>query len=264
MYRAQKLLKLFLFSVLGFIIITFSLGLGCSESTTEPELEVKADYYTPKLSAAPTIDGDNSDEVWQSVPWAGIAYWITGDTVTDPNDFSGRYKIGWTEQKIYLLVEITDDDFSSCFDDINMVSNDDCVVLFLDEDQSGGPFQSNHQAFSYFIEMDSSVVDFTTDQNANFAYFNDHVEVAQVKKRNTNTWELAVDVFSASYSESIPAQANMKATLESGKQMGMTVAYFDADLCQTSCLYGSCEPLENVNTMIWEDADHFGTVILTE
>ena len=256
----------------GFIIvliglsILISLGTGCSDNATEPETqpEVEADYDAPRLSNAPTVDGDHTDEVWQTVPWGGLAYWITGDTINDMDDFSGRYKIGWTEERLYILVEITDDDFSSCFDNINAVSNDDCVVIFLDEDRSGGSYQSGHQAFAYFIEIDSTVVGFSTGQYGSFAYFDDHVEVAQIQRNNTNTWELAVDVFTDGYSESIPAQLNPKATLESGKVLGLTVAYFDADFCRTSCMYGSNEQETDSETMIWENADHFGAVQLIE
>lgn len=252
-------------SISGCILILFLLGMGCSESTTEPESQTpQADYDAPRLSTAPVIDGRDTDTVWQDVPWASMSEWILGDTVTNPGDYQGRYKIGWTESKLYVLIDIVDDDFSSCYDDIRFVGEDDCAVLFIDEDHSGGSYQSSHQAFAYFIELDSSVVSFTTNPDANFAYFNDHIDVAQFRNRDKNTWELAVDVFTSAYTESMPAQANVKAVLEAGKEMGLTVAYFDADFCRSSCAYASAPQLKNTNTMIWENADHFGTVVLTD
>lgn len=260
MHRKSKLFS----SVFVVLIAAFLLYPACTEKSTEPEPEPpEADYYAPKLSAAPVIDGHDTDEVWQSVPWAGIAYWIEGDTVINTNDFAGRYKIGWTEEKLYFLVDIVDDNFSDCWDDMNYIGNDDCVVICLDEDHSGGEYYSSHQAFLYAIELDSSVVGSTT--RGNVTYFNDHCEVAQFRQNDTNTWELALNVYTASYSETLPADLNLKADLESGKQMGLTVAYIDADFCGFNCFYGSSAPLANDNQgSITINADNFGTIILTD
>jgi hypothetical protein len=59
------------------------------------------------LSAAPELDGA-IDAVWDELPYIDINNKLT-DGAFDEADFSGKFKIGWNGNFIYVLVDITDD-----------------------------------------------------------------------------------------------------------------------------------------------------------
>jgi hypothetical protein len=59
-------------------------------------------------SRSPLIDGKAEDAAWESAQWLPLDQTWIGTTPT-ATDFSGRYKILWDENNLYVLAEITDD-----------------------------------------------------------------------------------------------------------------------------------------------------------
>ena len=56
----------------------------------------------PKTNVAPTIDGKSIDKAWALAQWQPLNELILGEALS-PEDFSGRFKIIWDEEKLYLL-----------------------------------------------------------------------------------------------------------------------------------------------------------------
>ena len=65
-------------------------------------------YLAPHAAIAPVIDGIADELVWEQAEWYPIADRWLGPEYTS-EDFSGRFKVAWTEQRIYILVEVVDD-----------------------------------------------------------------------------------------------------------------------------------------------------------
>ena len=94
-------------------------------------------------------------------------------------------KLFWTPEKLFFLVEITDDKLyinypGSC----NNIYNFDCIEIFLDEDHSGGDHQYNYNAFAYHIAANGDACDngtdrtwhlFKNDVESKFDTLSDHV-----------------------------------------------------------------------------------------
>ncbi|MGB2740285.1 MAG: sugar-binding protein [Cognaticolwellia sp.] len=189
---------------------------------------------------APKIDGV-MDTLWQTAPWQPIDQHILGE-MPSKEDFFGRFKVIWDENKIYLLAEIQDDIlFDSHPDPLDAYWDDDCLEIFIDEDRSGGEHQFNFNAFAYHIALDNQVVDIgykTKDGLADFMLFNDHLSSAwrrQSEQPNRLIWEVALDVYDDSFSYTTN-KANVKefnqaqpVKLSANKTLGFMLAYCDND-----------------------------------
>ncbi|MEN0006929.1 MAG: sugar-binding protein [Bacteroidota bacterium] len=127
-------------------ILIFLLVLAsCTPSRTK-EILAKA------TTEAPTIDGVASDACWQNAEWHPIDQRWLGEPYTD-EDFSGRYKLTWSEDFIYILAEVQDDTLIDIHEDgLDRYWDDDCLEIFIDEDHSGGNHQYSHNAFAYNID----------------------------------------------------------------------------------------------------------------
>lgn len=217
-------------------------------------------YFAARAKEAPVIDGSGKDSAWESAPWADISHVWLG-SAPSPDDFSGRYKILWTPEKLYYLVEITDDVISETrTDPLDAYYEDDCVELFIDEDHSGGDHTYNYNAFAYHISTLYDVVDLDVSKKPRL--YNDHVEVKMTKSGNTYTWEIAVDIYDDSFQ---PEGENTPVTLYAGKEMGYAIAYCDADEThKREHFIGSIDIPGNDKNVAWQNAGVFGTLKLIE
>jgi hypothetical protein len=191
------------------------------ESTTEH-------YRAPKAAVAPVIDGIADDAAWNDAAWVPIENVYIGPPVT-PEDFSGRYKVVWTESRLYLLAEITDD----VLRDVNSPAtsnywDDDCLELFLDEDKSGGYHEFSYNAFAYHMAINN--IDVIDNGTSGPLLFNDHITSAKTQSGTTYTWEVEVKVFADDF---VYGQENTPVTLTEGKILGYNLAYCDNDYLQT-------------------------------
>ena len=229
-----------------------------SDSNHDPG---RSHYRAPYADEAPSIDGIASEAVWEDAEWRPIDnIWLGGEL--EPEDFSGRYKVLWTHERIHLLVEFVDDvlvDFHR--DPLVQYWDDDCLEIFIDEDHSGGDHQYNHNAFAYHLSLDNQAIDIGTDkQPRNYSH---HLDSQWRQTGNKVYWEVAVDIYTDEYSDS--AKDNTPVQLSAGKIMGFMLAYCDNDHSELrEHFIGSEFAAGDHKDRGWIDAGLFGKLELIE
>lgn len=218
-----------------------------------PEADFVASYGTP------TIDGKADDPVWQSGEWLPLdQVWI--GVPPAPADFSGRYKLAWDENNLYILAEITDDTLADTHSDgLDRYWDDDCLEIFLDEDASGGDHQYNYNAFAYHIALDGRVTDIAPDSS--FQYYDDHCLTRRTTLGNISVWEVAIKIFNGKFYED--GGDNIPKMLSAGKRMGFALAYCDNDYSpQRENFVGNVVMEGEDKNRGWIDAGIFGLLEL--
>lgn len=213
------------------------------------------------FETSPVIDGVADDECWGKATWKNIDNNWLGEEIT-PEDFTGKFKLGWREDKLYVLVEVIDDTVADFFQPWDTAWwKDDCVEIFIDEDYSKGNHQFNHNAFAYHVGLNYDVVDLGPDSLPHL--YNDHVEAKRTQEGNTSIWEFAINIFDESYSES--ADENNTVTLEAEKALGFMIAYCDNDHSDDRENFIGSEFIsgeESERDRGWIDAGEFGKITL--
>lgn len=225
----------------------------------------KNDYnLTAPLSVTPlVIDGIADDEVWKDAKWYNLNHRWLGNSYTK-EDFSGKFKLAWDAKKLYLFVSITDDliiDKNKKWDDGWW--NDDCVEIFIDEDNGDDLHQFNHKAFAYHVALNAKdVVDLGTDSLPHL--YNNHITAAKNMANDKSiNWEFAIDIYSDSFKDN---SKNKPVVLSSGKEMGFALAYCDSDTSKTRENFIGSIPMKGKTDQErdqgWKDAGVFNTLIL--
>ena len=229
-----------------------------SAATHDPD---RSHYYAPMAPQAPLVDGVADEPVWQRAPWGPLDNRWLGPEFSD-QDFQGRYKVVWTEGKIYLLLEIVDDVLiDSHRDPLVQYWDDDCLEIFIDEDHSGGNHQFNHNAFAYHLSLDNQAIDIGTDQKAHS--YSHHVESRWQQQGNKIIWEVGIDIYTDTYRDG--AGDNQPQQLAAGKIMGFLIAYCDNDGSEIrENFIGSEFAAGDHKDRGWIDAGLFGTLELVE
>nr|WP_321228377.1 DUF6265 family protein [uncultured Psychroserpens sp.] len=211
-----------------------------------------------KATTNPIIDGIADDDIWSSKFWFPLDQLWLGDAYT-PEDFSGRYKLSWSNEALYLLVEIQDDILVD--NNTNpLISwwDDDCLEVFIDANNSGGEHQYNHNAFAYHIALDGNVVDMAPNQKGKL--YNSHIESKRITEANTSIWEVKISLFDESYKDD---EENLPLKLQSGQVIGFALAYCDNDNSETrENFIGSVHVEGDDKNRGWIDANIFGTLRL--
>ncbi len=218
-------------------------------------------YAAPRVSGAITIDGVANEPDWERAPWRPIDnIWLGGPL--DPEDFSGRYKLLWSKDQLYVMAEFTDDvlvDFHR--NPLTQYWDDDCLEIFIDEDHSGGNHQYNHNAFAYHLSLDNQAIDIGTDKQARD--YNSHVDSQWRQHGDQVVWEVAIDIYSDEYVDD--ADDNQPVSLSAGKVMGFMLAYCDNDHSELrEHFIGSEHAAGDHKDRGWIDAGLFGTLKLVE
>ena len=235
----------------------------CNPSSAGQEVTaVPAGDFVAKFTATPiTVDGCIKDEAWANASWHSLNYPWMGST-PDAADYTGKFKLLWDANYLYVFVEVTDDVLNPTL--ANGMENywkGDYVEVFLDEDQSGGEHRYNHQAFAYHVSTEGHAIDLNTQQEA--VFFDDHVTVAREQDGNTYYWELAIAVYNDQFDEN--STSNTPETLAAQKTLGFSLAYGDNDGSNTrENFMGSRESHGVNNDEGYVNADVFGSVLLTE
>lgn len=213
-----------------------------------------------KADEAPVIDGRMTEPVWKSAAWHPIDQFWLGQPV-DESDFKGRFKLCWTPEALYVLAEIHDDIlYDQREDPLQFWWDDDCVEVFLDEDNSGGEHQYNHNAFAYHVALDGNVVDMAPGEMPRL--YNDHVESKFITKGSKSLWELKFYIFDDSYTDEAE---NVPVLLSANKKMGFAIAYCDNDSSeQRENFIGSIVVAGPDKNRGWIDANIFGTLLLID
>jgi hypothetical protein len=244
---------------IGNVILLLAVSLSASAGTRHdqgPEA-----YVAPRATIAPSIDGVADDAAWGRAPWKALAHRWLGPEYSE-SDFAGRFKVTWTETRIYLLVEIVDDVLlDSHRDPLVQYWDDDCLEIFLDEDHSGGDHQYNHNAFAYHLSLDNQAIDIGTNRKPQS--YSHHLDSHWKQLGNKVVWELAIDVYTDQYIDG--ASDNKPVSLMAGKVLGLLLAYCDNDGSELrENFIGSEAVLSGAKDRAWIDASVFGTLVLDE
>lgn len=231
--------------------------LAANSALAEPQSSASADsekstLSVPKANSHIIIDGDSSDKAWQQGNWQLLNHVWVGDKPSR-EDFSGRYKLVWQSDALYLMAEIVDDVlFDQHPDPLHRYWDDDALEIFIDEDASGGDHTHNFNAFAYHVALDNQSADMgpreREDKN-NFLLLNHHVE--SVWRRSTDEpykmiWEARILIFDDSYDYKNPNNSHPK-TLTVGKKMGFMLAYCDNDGSQNREHFIGSHPITPVD-----------------
>ena len=194
------------------------------------------------------VDGNGQDAVWADASWQQMDKHMVG-SVPDSADFSGRYKLAWDEQRLYLLVEIVDDVLVDSHPDPKVnYWDDDCLEIFLDEDASGGDHLHSYNAFAYHIALDGNVADFSSkDDGKQVVLLNDHLEskwTRQADAPHKIVWEVSVKLYPDTFSIAQPGEP---VTLSADKIIGFMLAYCDNDGSETREHFMGSHDIKPVN-----------------
>ena len=102
------------------------------------------------LETPPTIDGDLAD--WTDVGRELANVVFGASNWTGSSDASARYHVGWTEQGLYLALQVTDDKRVQVSSGRNMFKGD-IVELQLDSDLTGDFFSNSLTSDDYQIGL---------------------------------------------------------------------------------------------------------------
>ncbi|WP_229719379.1 DUF6265 family protein [Winogradskyella schleiferi] len=213
-----------------------------------------------KAKTKPLIDGKADDNIWSETNWLPLDQLWLGEAYSK-DDFSGRYKLSWSEDALYLLAEIQDDQLiDKNSDPLVAWWDDDCLEIFIDEDNSGGEHQYNHNAFAYHIALDGNVVDMSTEKKGKL--YNSHLESKRITTGKTSIWEVKISVFNDTYNE---VGENHPEKLQLGKKIGFALAYCDNDKSkERENFIGSVFVEGDDKNRGWIDAHIFGTLKLID
>jgi len=238
-----------------------ALSLTAQACAAPAHYENRTEYRAPKADTAPVVDGVASEDIWDQAAWQDLKYRWLGPEYSE-EDFSGRYKVVWTADKIYILGEFVDDILIDTHrDPLVQYWDDDCLEIFLDEDFSGGDHQYNHNAFAYHMSLDNQAIDIGTDEKPqNYSH---HVQSQWKQQGDKIIWELAIDIYTDAYVDG--GEDNKPVTLTAGKIMGLMVAYCDNDGSELrENFIGSESVPHGPKDRGWIDAGLFGALVLVE
>jgi hypothetical protein len=235
--------------------------------------------YVVEIDVPPVFDGSGSDNCWQNISWQVIdQVWIPWGTTMNANDFSGRYKVAWSEQHnlLYFLLEITDDVESDAYKadgSTAAIYNFDMFEVFIDEDKSGGEHVSSNpeNAFAYhtftkFPDNGETTTDFICDDMGS-DYRSHFPDFILRKEGNVATWEFSLIVYNDTYSAD--NEEGARSSLTGDKVIGLSIAYNDDDepdvdpaLTERDNFIGSVAVSEEAYNDHWHNADDFGALKL--
>jgi len=213
-----------------------------------------------KAKAAITIDGIANDSAWAKSTWYPMDQVWLGDSLSE-TDFSGRYKLSWSNDALYVLAEIKDDTLIDKIEDpLVKWWDDDCLEIFIDEDNSGGNHQFTYNAFAYHIALDGNVIDMSPEKVGKM--YNSHIQSKLVTKDSTSIWEVKISLYNDSYSDTEP---NTPVNLKANKKVGFAIAYCDNDYSKEREHFIGSIPVEGKDkNRGYIDANIFGTILLKE
>jgi hypothetical protein len=230
------------------------------KATTQTDSFPPQQFYALHSKRPILIDADGSDSVWMRSEWHQMRQvWLGNDP--EPEDFTGRYKMAWDENYLYILAEITDDTLVDTHKDgLVKYWDDDCLEIFVDENASGGNHQYNYNAFAYHLSLDNKIVDIGTDSLPH--YFNEHARMKRKTKDNVSIWEVAVKIYPDTFD---PKKANTAVKLVGGKTLGFALAYCDNDRsAERENFIGSVVVRGAGKNQGWINASIFGRLLLSD
>jgi hypothetical protein len=233
-----------------------------SGSVTNPVISQADGEFEAYLTRSQmTIDGYSKDSIWSSLDWYDMNYKWMGETV-DSADYSGRFKLAWNSQYLFVLVEVIDEHLNPTLGNgIENYWKGDYVEVFIDEDKSGGNHQFNHQAFAYHISTEGHAID--KNMSKETIFFDEHVQVKRSQIGNKHLWEMAIKLFDNTFDEN--AKDNTPVEIVKEKRIGFSIAYGDNDGNNSrENFMGSKKQHGNNNDEGYINSDVFGSILFIE
>jgi hypothetical protein len=191
-------------------------------------------YYEAGFTKTiPIIDGNGNDTCWNKADWAPIDQMWIGNTVAE-TDYSGRFRVLWTKDRLYLLIQVVDDSLSlqpsGLADVCSNIYNYDCSEIFIDENYSRDVnYSGTYKAIAY--HLDTTHVCYHIGGSSGWVRLDDHLNYKMKRVApHTFEYEYEIKVFSDAY---IDGGQNTPVQLTSGKLLGWSVAYNDNDYGST-------------------------------
>ncbi|MEH6592434.1 MAG: CBM9 family sugar-binding protein [Halioglobus sp.] len=246
---------------IGIVPLVYALSIVAPVKAATTHDADRSYYSAPRALVAPVVDGIADEAIWQKAAWRQLDQRWLGPELS-PEDFQGRYKVVWTQNKLYLLGEFVDDVLvDSHRDPLQQYWDDDCLEIFIDEDHSGGNHQYNHNAFAYHISLDNQAIDIGPDKLPHS--YTHHVHSRWQQHDDKIIWEVSIDIYTDAYSDG--AGDNQPQQLAAGKVMGFMVAYCDNDGSEIrEHFMGSEYAAGDSKDRGWIDAGLFGTLELVD
>jgi len=246
-----------------FFLASMSLFFACEKSKSEKVEEVQNQdtvsyhheaFYTDSV----LVDGSDADEIWSKATWYPMDQVWLGSPM-DSGDFKGRFKLAWNNNQLFLLAEIEDDTVIDVHaDKLVQWWDDDCLEIFVDEDNSDENHQFNHTAFAYHVALSNDVVDLGPDSLPHF--YNDHVTTVRKTSGKKTTWECAIKIFDKSF---VDGGKNTPRKLSANEVVGFMLAYCDNDHSETRENFIGSIPIEGEEKdQGWIKSSVFGDLIL--
>ena len=216
------MLKIIIFTLIEFLSLSF-ICLGNNNPNTPGHYEAR---FTTTL---PVIDGIGNDTCWNKAEWAPIdQVWI--GPALDASDFTGKFKVMWTEDRLYVLVRITDDLLQlqdpGTQDVCSNIYNYDCVEIFIDENNSRETnYSGTFKAIAY--HMDTTGHCCYAMGNSGWVSLDDHLRY-KMQRVDTHTfdYEYEIKIYNDTYAI---GGNNTPVKLTNDKLMGWSIAYNDND-----------------------------------
>lgn len=244
------------FHFLSFLFILFSINsFGQTQKDT---------IFVVKSIAPVVVDGSDSDAVWSKTNWNPISkVWIPYNGKMAAGDFSGKFKVAWDVDYLYVLVEVVDNMISDGY--ANPLQNwwdDDCLEVFLDENRSKGFHETNSNAFAYHVSTKYDAIDLDASGKG-VNYKNNLKVIMDTTGTNTYLWELAIKNYSASFNINNPEASRVM--LSAKKLMGFSIAYCDNDETKArENFIGSMDMTAATANDNYKTADYFGSMLLVD
>ncbi len=237
--------------------------LSSTTCAASPDVEPRAVRH---VAQAPLIDGRADDPDWAQAEWRELRHALVGSAPGDAADFSGRYRLLWREDALYLLAEIRDNVLSDGEPDpLKNYWADDALEILVDEDASGGDHKANHSAFAYHVALDGQVVDL--DSAGQPVLLNEHVEAVwrrSAEAPHALVWEARILLYPDPATVSA-GQAWQARALKAGDVIGFALAWCDSDVPgERSRLMADVdvEPVHGDRNRLYLDAGVFGRIRL--
>jgi hypothetical protein len=240
---------------------TTSVSCQGNSEIAKPKAIDNGKFKAIKTDSPVEIDGCNKDAIWSKTNWYAMNYLWMGDKV-NPDDYNGKFKLAWDKNYLYILVEVVDDTLNPTLKDgLENYWKGDYVEVFIDEDQSGGNHQYNHQAFAYHVSTEGHAVDKSTTEKT--VFFDNHIEVKRTQEGNKHLWEMAIQLFDNTFNENITT--NSPVSISAEKRIGFSIAYGDNDGNNNrENFMGSKKTHGNNNDEGYINSDVFGSIQFTE
>ena len=241
------------------LFLVSSIFIACKNDDTPPPLFVKSTTgYQPveKAIIAPKIDGNPTDPAWNKTEWIPLAENWQGNT----QNLDVQYKLKWTPDALYLLVELKNYSVRPVLGNpLENFKNQDRLLIYLDENNSGGNYATDHSAFAYQVLPNGFAVDFDSE-NSPTTY--SHISQRMAMNGKSLLWELKITVFDETYCDNQPNEA---VKLTAGKKLGFALAFLQFNTEEEpDALIGSLEIPEDYQGRIAMDSGLFGTLELKE